>query len=169
MNEAMLLRTSVAMLAMLVALPGCPSKDGERADAQAPPSGQPSSPPPSGPLAGLESSAPLAEAWTMEDGQPAPILYYARENVRVSAGCRAPSGQLACDAMRFLRGGMPVEIPRRALDGRTSAGIKVCQRLNQPIITVRNGVGSEDSFCRFPDGSLVSTGALEQYAMRVLQ
>jgi hypothetical protein len=71
--------------------------------------------------------------------------------------------------MRFLRSGMPVEIARRALDGRTSAGVKVCMRMNQPIVAVHNSVGSEESFCRFPDGSLVSSGALEQYKLRVIQ
>ena len=27
----------------------------------------------------------------------------------------------------------------------------------------KNAAGSEDGFCKFPDGSLVSVGALEQY------
>jgi hypothetical protein len=107
------------------------------------------------------------EAWTTDDGQQAPMLYFARENVRVSASCRAGNGPLACDAIRQLRGGQPVTIARRSLDGRTSAGVKVCQHLSHPIVHAHNSVGSEDSFCRFPDGSLVSNGALEQYAMHV--
>lgn len=122
-----------------------------------------------GPLAGLESSPFLNEVWFDEGGQQLGFIYYARENVRVSAPCRGPSGQFVCEAMRFLRQGMPVEIARRAIDGRTSAGVKVCQRMNLSIVTVRNAVGAEDSFCRFPDGSLVSNGALEQYKLRVIQ
>ena len=86
-----------------------------------------------------------------------------------STRAKTASGQFTCQAMNFMRNGMPVEIARRALDGRTSAGVKVCMRMNQPIIVVHNSVGAEDSFCRFPDGSLVSNGALEQYKMRVIQ
>jgi hypothetical protein len=123
----------------------------------------------SGPLANLEASPFQNEVWLDERGQQLGFLYYPNENIRVSAPCRTAAGQFMCDAMRFMRGGMPVEIARRALDGRTSAGVKVCQRMNQPIVVVHNSVGSEDGFCRFPDGSLVSNGALEQYKMRVIQ
>jgi len=124
--------------------------------------------PGTGPLAMLESSPFVNEVWVGESGQ-VPFIYYTRENIRVSAQCRSPSGQFTCEAMRFMRQGMPVEIARRALDGRTSAGVKVCMRMNQPIVTFHNNVGAEDSMCRFPDGSLVSNGALEQYKMRVIQ
>jgi hypothetical protein len=125
--------------------------------------------PGNGPLSQLEASPFLNEVWLDEHGQQIPFIYYARENIRVSAQCRAASGQFVCEAMRFMRQGMPVEIARRALDGRTSAGVKVCMRMNQPIVIVHNSVGSEDGFCRFPDGSLVSNAALEQYKMRVIQ
>jgi len=159
---------TIAAVVALGALPGCPSNAGDRSDAQAPGPG-PSAGNGTGPLANLEASPFMNEVWMVEGGTQAQFLYYARENVRLSAPCRSATGQLQCDAIRFMRNGMPVEIPRRSLDGRTSAGVKVCQRMNQPIVTVRNQVGSEDSFCRFPDGSLISTGALEQYAMRVIQ
>ena len=124
--------------------------------------------PGTGPLATLESSPFVNEVWIGESGQ-VQFIYYARENIRVSAQCRTASGQFTCEAMRFMRQGMPVEIARRALDGRTSAGVKVCMRMNQPIVTVHNSVGAEDSLCQFPDGSLVANGALEQYKMRVIQ
>ncbi|MDB4941859.1 MAG: hypothetical protein JWP97_1393 [Labilithrix sp.] len=122
-----------------------------------------------GPLAQLESSPFQNEVWIAEDGQQVPILFYPRENVRVSSVCRTAAGQFTCAAMAFMRNGQPVELAARALDGRTSAGTKVCMRMNQPIVMVHNSVGAEDGFCRFPDGSLVSNGALEQYKMRVLQ
>ena len=121
-----------------------------------------------GPLASLEASPFQNEVWLDEHGQQVGFIYYPRENIRVSATCRTASGGFVCEAMRFLRQGMPVEIARRTLDGRTSAGVKVCMRMNQPIVTVHNSVGSEDSFCRFPDGSLLSNGALEQYKMRAI-
>ena len=122
----------------------------------------------SGPLAGLESSPFQNEVWTGEDGAHVPVVYYARENLRVNAQCRGASGQFTCQAMSFMRTGAPVEIAHRALDGRTSAGVKVCMRMNQPIVVAHNAAGGEDSFCRFSDGSLVSNGALEQYKMRVI-
>jgi len=153
----------LALAGSLLALAGCPS-GGERSGAQGPAPGAGT-----GPLANLESSPFMNEVWMTEQGQQTAMLFYARENVRLSAQCRMGDGQLACEAIRFMRNGMPVEIARRSLDGRTSAGVKVCQRMNLPIITLRNSVGAEDSMCRFPDGSLVSTGALEQYSMRVMQ
>lgn len=122
-----------------------------------------------GPLANLEASPFMNEVWLVEGVGQVPFIYYARENVRVNAQCRMASGPLTCDAIRFMRNGMPVEIARRALDGRTSAGVKVCQRMNQPLVSIRNSMGAEDSMCRFPDGSLISTAALEQYMMRVIQ
>jgi putative hemolysin len=111
----------------------------------------------------------LNEVWRIDGGAPRGFIFYPRENVRLNAECRSAAGQFVCDGARFLRSGMPVEIARRALDGRTSAGVKVCMRMGQPLVTARNSVGSEDSFCQFPDGSLVSSGALEQYKMRVIQ
>ena len=122
-----------------------------------------------GPLAALESSPFQNEVWLTETGQQVPFIFYPRENLRISAQCRSAAGQFTCEAVRFMRNGMPIEIARRALDGRTSAGVKVCMRMNQPIVTVHNSVGAEDSLCQFPDGSLVANGALEQYRMRVIQ
>ncbi len=162
----------LALASLAFVLAGCPSKEGEQRDANA--GGQ--VPPPqgggqgggSGPLAGLESSPFMNEVWNAQ-GQQTPILFYARENVRVSAQCRTPTGQLQCAALQQLRNGMPVEIPRRELDGRASAGVKACTKLGFTIVTAFNQVGDEESFCRFPDGSLLSTGTLERYGVRALQ
>jgi hypothetical protein len=156
-----------SLSALVVALGACNDASGQSAGPQDPTMMQNGGG--TGPLAQLESSPFQNEVWMSETGQQMPFLYYPRENIRVSAQCRSASGQFICEAMRFMRNGMPVEIARRALDGRTSAGVKVCMRMNQPIITVRNSVGAEDSFCQFPDGSLISNGALEQYKMRVIQ
>jgi hypothetical protein len=159
-----MLARSFAVVVGSVLVLGCPSGGGGP-DAQTS-SGAPAG---SGPLANLEASPFLNEVWMTDDNQQVQVLYYARENVRVSAPCRSGSGQLTCAAMQYLRNGQPVQIPRRSLDGRTSAGVKVCQRLSQPIVRGHNTVGAEDSFCRFPDGSLLSNGALEQYGMRVIE
>lgn len=159
---AMVLAHAVAV----VSLTGCPSNNGEQKDAQTSSSG---TTPMAGPLANLETSPFVNEVWRDEGDQQIPMIYYTRENVRVSGQCRDAGGQLACDAIRYLRGGMHTEIVRRTLDGRSSAGVKVCRKMNQQVIVLRNSVGAEDSVCRFPDGSLLSNGALEQYGMRVLE
>lgn len=158
--------SAVIFVALLFTVAGCPSA-GERGEVQGPP--PPSNAAGTGPLANLEASPFMNEVWITEQGEQTPMIFFARENVRISARCRIGDGQLACEAIRYMRSGMPVEVARRSLDGRTSAGIKVCQRLNYPIVTLHNTLGAEDSACRFPDGSLVSTGALEQYSMRVMQ
>lgn len=163
----------LVVCAFAVVLAGCPSKEGEQKDAQGPSasSGAPSATgaagPTTGPLAKLETEKPTPEPWTI-DGQAAPFLYWGAEDLRVSASCQ--KGQaLACDALRQLRVAAPVELPRRFLDGRQSPGVKVCQKLGHPTLVGKNTMGAEDSFCRFPDGSMVSSGALERYAMRVME
>ena len=52
---------------------------------------------------------------------------------------------------------------------RMSAGVKACIKMHNQIVEVTNQMGSQDTFCRFPDGSLLAAGTLEQYGMRVLQ
>ena len=158
-----MLRRVVPLVAPLVVLAGCPSKEGERKDAQAASNG---AVPATGPLANLESTPYMNEVWSA-GGQQTAVVYYGQHNVRVSAPCRQGDGQLACDAIRHIRGGAPVEVARSELDGRASAGVKACQKLGHPLVTAMNGNGDEDTFCRFPDGSLLSTGTLEQYGMRI--
>lgn len=164
---------ALALASIALVLSGCPSKEGEQKDANAggqqmPPQGGGAGGAGTGPLAGLESSPFMNEVWNAQ-GQQIPILFYARENVRVSGQCRSATGQLQCAALQQLRNGMPIEIPRRELDGRTSAGVKGCMKLGHQIVTAVNQVGDEESFCRFPDGSLLSTGTLERYGVRSTQ
>lgn len=161
-----LLATSLAVSTALLA--GCPSKDSASSSGATSPSS--SSAGAVGPLANLESAPFVSEAWTaQEGGAQMPFVFYAQQNVRLSASCRQPTGQLACDAIRYLRSGVHVEIPRRALTGNVSAGTRACAKLGYPLVSGHNAVGSEDGFCRFPDGSMLSLGALEQYGMRVME
>ena len=121
---------------------------------------------PAGPLANLESAPFVNEVWIAQDGgAKVPILFYAQQNVRLSASCRNGGGQLACDALRQLRGNPPVVVPKGMVRGNVSAGTKACVALKNTIVGAHDAQGNEDGFCRFPDGSLVSTGALEQYGM----
>jgi hypothetical protein len=161
------MKAQVLALSTTMALIGCPSKESTPSSSGATP---PSSGNGTGPLAALESSPFMNEVWTaQEGGAQMPMLFYSRENIRISAQCRNASGQLACDAIRQMRSGTPVQIPRRSLTGNVSAGTRVCMNLRHQLVNAHNSVGAEDGFCRFPDGSLVSTGALEQYAMNVVE
>jgi putative hemolysin len=161
------------ILIVSIALLGCPSKDNTSSSGATSPSGSSASGGGgggSGPLAGLEASPFQNEAWTaQEGGPPQPFVFWARENVRASAGCRSAAGQINCDALRFLRSGVPVEVPKRSLTGSVSAGTRACTKLGHQLWSGRSNTGSEDGFCRFPDGSMISTGALEQYGMRIVE
>lgn len=163
-------RAAFVFVASSLLLVGCPSKSGEQKDAQTSsgaPSGQSAA---TGPLANLETSPYLKEVWIdNEGGRQLGLIYFARENLRVSSECRKADGAIGCDAVRQIRGGMPVELARRSLSGSASAGTKACQKLGHKLVNAHNSVGAEDGFCQFPDGSLISTGGLEQYGLRLLE
>lgn len=152
--------------ASLVALclAGCPSKDSSSSSGAttAAPTG-------AGPLANLESTQPVPEQWTSPEGQPLPMIYYGPQNVRISAQCRQPTGQLNCDAIRQLRNAPPIEMSTRGASPSMSVGTRGCMKMHYQLVTGRNSVGAEDGFCRFPDGSMLSNGALEQYGMRLTE
>jgi len=126
------------------------------------PSGAPS-------LAGLDPRSGQPEQWTLEEGGPTGFLYFANPQLKLSDGCRKPDGSLDCEAYRFLKSGAPVDLARRSLDGRRSAGVLACMKLGNQLVHGRNAMGSEDGFCRFRDGSLTTTGALETYSVRVIE
>jgi hypothetical protein len=170
----MLLSRKAGLLAVALLLAGCPSKEGEQRDANAGGSGGPvgqggptgATAPPSGPLAGLESSPFMNEVWNLT-GQQVQILHYARENVRVSAQCRNPAGQLGCAALTQIRGGAPpVVVMKSELSGKP-AGALACKKLNNGMMAGVNQAGDEEQFCRFPDGSWLSTNTLEQYGIKI--
>jgi putative hemolysin len=96
-----------------------------------------------------------------------PFIFYTQQNVRLSAPCRSAAGQLNCAAINQLRSGHPVEVPKKMLTGGISAGTRACMKMGNKLFTAHTANGTEDGFCVFPDGSMVSTGALEQYGMRV--
>jgi hypothetical protein len=163
----------IAAAFLLVGLLGCPSKEGEQKDANAGGSGGPvgqggptgATPPPTGPLAGLESSPFMNEVWNLT-GQQVQILYYARENVRVSAQCRNAAGQLGCAALNQVRGAPPVIVKGSELGGK-QAGAVACKKLNNGMMGGVNPAGNEEMFCRFPDGSWLSVNTLEQYGVKI--
>lgn len=157
------LALGVAAAALVVSLTGCPSKDSSSSSGA-------TTPPPagSGPLASLESQPSVPEQWTTQDGRALQMIYYQGQNVRVSAQCKQPNGQLNCDAIRQLRGGLPpIDVSAKGASPSLSMGTKGCMKMHYPLVSGRNAAGSEDGFCQFPDGSMVSVGALEQYGMRI--
>lgn len=161
------LRALLAVVFASTVLFGCPSKDSSQSSsgATSPSAGGTGS----GPLANLEASPFGNEVWiAQEGGAQMPFIYYARENVRLSAQCRSATGQLNCEAIRQLRNAPPVDIQKRTLTGNVSAGTKVCMKLGNELVSAHNASGNEDGFCRFRDGSMISNGALEQYAMRAV-
>lgn len=158
------MKTIALGLLVLLSLTGCPSKESSSSSGATSPA-----PSGSGPLAGLETQPSVSEQWTAQDGRPLPMLYFQAQNVRISAPCKKPSGQLDCDAIRQLRNGQPIEVSARGASPSLSMGTKGCMKMHYQLITGRNSVGAEDGFCTFPDGSMVSTGALEQYGMRILE
>jgi hypothetical protein len=125
--------------------------------------------PAQGGLAALDAKAAKEEPWTLEGAGPMPFLYWGNPQLKLSASCKKPDGSLDCEAFRFLKSGTPVEIPKRRPDGRMSAGTLVCMKLGHALITGRSALGTEDGFCKFPDGSVTTTGALEQYNLRILE
>jgi hypothetical protein len=169
-------RAAFAVIALFVT--GCPSKDSTSSSGATSPSGSSGNTTAAtsgagggggtGPLANLESAPFANEVWTSQEGAQLPIIFYTQQNVRLSSTCRNGAGQLGCDAVKQLRG-KPVDVPKRELTGNTSAGTRVCVKLKNTLVNAHNASGNEDGFCRFPDGSLVSTGALEQYVMHVLE
>jgi putative hemolysin len=155
-----MMRAAGSVLAFSLLLLGCPSKDSQSSSGASSPTG-------SGPLATLESAPFVNEVWVGPEGGQAPFIFYTQQNVRLSAQCRNAAGQMNCAALNLLRNGPPAQVSRRALAGGVSAGVRACQKLGYRLWSAHNASGSEDGFCVFPDGSMVSTGALEQYGMRV--
>ena len=158
----------IAALIAVVVLAGCPSKEGGQKDANAGGSPTSATPPPagSGPLAGLESAPFMNEVWNFGT-EKVQILYWTRENVRVSAQCRNAAGQLSCAALNQIRGGAPqIVVSGGELKGKP-AGVMACKKLNNAMTAGINDQGNEEQFCRFPDGSWLSTNTLEQYAVKI--
>jgi hypothetical protein len=123
-------------------------------------------------LATLDAKSAMQENWTLEDVvAPVPMILFAQPPLKLSASCKKPDGKLDCAALTYIRNGLPVEIPKRELDRARGGtpGEKVCARLNDQVVKGNTSLGTTDVFCRFPDGSLVNVGALEQYSLRIIQ
>lgn len=114
----------------------------------------------------LDPKAAKEESWTLEDIGKTGFLVFSQAKVTLSKSC-LKGAALDCAALRTLKAGAVVEVKKAKLDARMSAGARVCQALSHELVNGR-GPGGEDAFCKFEDGSLVSAGALETYALKIV-
>ncbi|MBL8606422.1 MAG: hypothetical protein JNL38_03845 [Myxococcales bacterium] len=156
------MKTLLFACACALAVSGCGGPDKTSGGSATPSSSTPT-------LASLDPKSGVPEQWTLEEGGPTGFLYFANPQLKLSDTCRRPDGTLDCEAFRFLKGGVPVDLARRSLDGRASAGTLACVKMGNRLVHGKNAMGSEDGFCRFRDGSFTTTGAIEQYGIRVLE
>jgi putative hemolysin len=117
----------------------------------------------SGPLTSLRAADGKHESFTFEDKPAVAMLQFGEAHVCVSASCSKPDGSLNCDAIRSLRKGKQVKLD--GTFGGANPGAVACKKLGLVQTTGRSPRGDEDGFCIYPDGSMVSTGALDQYVV----
>jgi len=165
---------TVSFLAALSAQIGCAGGDAPRPQPPTNTNGLPPGPGPgpgpgpatgTGPLATLDPSTAKQESWQLDRG-PAPFLNFEAQHLRISAGCRTPTGQMDCDALRFARGGQQVTLAPQEKMRMGAPGAMVCNHIKNQLVTGRDPKGNEDGFCVFPDGSMIATGSLEYHTLK---
>jgi hypothetical protein len=150
------------LLSLLLSLAGCPkSREGQTASSST--AGTTAAG--SGPLAAISARDGKEEMWKLEQGT-LPFLRFDAQRVLISASCKAPSGALDCEAIRLLRAGPSIELGPGEQAGSVSAGTIACRKTKRTIVVGTGPTGAEDGFCKFADGSMVSLGALEVYAIK---
>jgi len=115
----------------------------------------------------LDPKSAKEEAWAMDELGSTPMLVFASAKVTLSKTCLKGS-TLDCEALKVLKAGNVVEVKKAQLDGRMSAGSRVCLALKAELVNGKGPAGSEDGFCKLKDGSLVACGALETYAIKIV-
>jgi hypothetical protein len=75
----------------------------------------------------------------------------------ISADCRKADGSLKCDATAGLK---QLSWKKRK-KGDHNPGSTLCEKqLKGTVVVGQSESGDENSFCRFPDGSMVDSGSL---------
>lgn len=115
----------------------------------------------------LDPKTAKEETWMMDDLGKTEVLAFAAARVSIGKSCLKGT-TLDCEGQRVLKAGAVVEVKKAQLDGRMSAGARVCQVLKNELVNGKGPSGSEDAFCKFKDGSLVSAGALETYVIKIV-
>jgi hypothetical protein len=169
----MRLSLPVSLMTTALLLASCGTKESDGAGAGPPSSAQtgPGAATGQASLATLDAKTGQPETWTLDETPaPVPLLFFAQASFKLSASCKQPDGSLDCAAFKYVSRGMPTEIAKRELDDhRRTPGMKVCLKLNNQVVNGHNAVGSQETFCRFPDGSVITASALEQYTLRIIQ
>lgn len=115
----------------------------------------------------LDPKTATTETWQLEGVGKTDLLVFAKERVTIGKSC-LKGAALDCEAYRVLRAGPKVEIKKATLDGRMSAGSRVCLALKGELVTGKSPAGNEDGFCKLGDGSIVACGPLETYAIKIV-
>lgn len=115
----------------------------------------------------LDPKTATTETWDLEGIGKTELLVFAKERVTLGKSC-LKGAALDCEAYRVLRAGPKVEVKKSSLDGRMSAGSRVCLALKGELVTGKSPAGNEDGFCKLGDGSIVACGPLETYAIKIV-
>jgi hypothetical protein len=115
----------------------------------------------------LDPKTATTETWDLEGVGKTDLLVFAKERVTLGKSC-LKGASLDCEAYRVLRAGPKVEVKKSSLDGRMSAGSRVCLALKGELVTGKSPAGNEDGFCKLGDGSIVACGPLETYAIKIV-
>lgn len=115
----------------------------------------------------LDPKSAKEETWAMDELGSTQVLVFSSAKVALGKSC-LKGATLDCEALKVLKAGNVVEVKKAQLDGRMSAGSRVCLALKADLVNGKGPSGSEDGFCKMKDGSLVSCGALESYAIKIV-
>lgn len=115
----------------------------------------------------LDPKTATTEVWDLEGVGKTEVLVFTKERVTLGKSC-LKGAALDCEAYRVLRAGPKVEVKKSSLDGRMSAGSRVCLALKGELVTGKGPSGNEDGFCKLGDGSIVACGPLETYAIKIV-
>ena len=77
----------------------------------------------------------------------------------LSASCVKASGGYDCAAFRARRKASLRAVTSRLIGG-ANPGAVICRGLGAEVVNGRDSSGNENSFCRFSDGSMISSGSL---------
>ena len=96
------------------------------------------------------------------DGKKTEFYRDAGRHFMISKDCVKKGDALRCDAYQALS---KASLRGQTLKGGANPGAVICSRgLGRDVVVGKDEQENENSFCRFSDGSLVSSGSLTYYA-----
>jgi hypothetical protein len=89
------------------------------------------------------------------------------KRLTISSDCVAQTGELLCDAHAALSKATRAGTDVRQFSYGSNPGTVVCrQMLKGSIVMGSDKAGGQNTFCAFPDGSLLDTGTIAYYSSR---